>query len=686
VHDQVAVLVSHLRSDDESDRRMAAEDLGTMQDARAVPALVDALEDPSAAVREAAIDALSTIGGAAVIRAVLPALRSEEVYVRNAACVVLRNIGEPAVTHLTQLVRDDDQDVRKFAVDTLGLIGSPAAGEALIRALDDVNVNVAAAAAEALGQIRYRPAIPKMVSVMQANSWLRCTVARSLGQIGGAEAGRALVELIGDSDVMVVYAALRSLGEVGDESSLQYVLHMLEHENAAVVEAALGALEQILSRVNPQVGVALRRQIPLKPLLALLRNPEPQVRRSALALLAKIGHPDSLAALAHALAAPENRDHAELRHLATQAILSIKPRDVAPILEVLHESAISPEAACELIDVLGRLGQPAAFDVVASYSAHEQPIVRRVVARSLASIDSERAPLLLARALSDSDGHTRAHAARGLGTLLAGVAEAVISARPTDAQPEIRAANAWLAATFGPRQRADAVLLLSPLLKDEYPDVREAAARALGTIGNEAAFSVLQTLLNDADEGARMLAVAGLAAARANARVEALLRIALADSAAAVCAAAIRAFMSHGIELNAGEIRKALQHADSRVRGAMVALLSDRKLDTWAPEVTELFRNDPNPRVRYTCARALGRFGSVGAAEVLIECLSHASNDPLVVLGAVEALEALADERARDVLTELTGCADPEISAAACAALAALDASTAQGARPAASE
>lgn len=43
--------------------RRAAEDLGELRDATAVPALVAALGDPPADVREAVIEALAAVGG-----------------------------------------------------------------------------------------------------------------------------------------------------------------------------------------------------------------------------------------------------------------------------------------------------------------------------------------------------------------------------------------------------------------------------------------------------------------------------------------------------------------------------------------------------------------------------------------------------------------------------------------------
>ena len=67
--------------------KLAVQALGHLGDERAVPALVDLLEDPSAVVvaRLAAVDALHQIGGETAERALRQALESERPSIRDAA-------------------------------------------------------------------------------------------------------------------------------------------------------------------------------------------------------------------------------------------------------------------------------------------------------------------------------------------------------------------------------------------------------------------------------------------------------------------------------------------------------------------------------------------------------------------------------------------------------------------------
>lgn len=245
-------LIVDLSSPDETTRRHAVEDLDDCEDHAAVELAVQALADPSPAVREAALGTLERIGGETVVKAVLPALRSEHVPLRNAASVLLSQLGETAVAYLAGMAIDADTDVRLFAIDTLAKIGSRSAEVAIIRALRDPDINVAAAAAAAIGEMGSVSAVPSLNEVLTSDSWVRCAVAKSLGQIGGNEAAAILAVLATGEDELVAYAALKALAPMEDTTVRQHVLRGLaNHSNSVIGGAAAAALNQSSTgRVN----------------------------------------------------------------------------------------------------------------------------------------------------------------------------------------------------------------------------------------------------------------------------------------------------------------------------------------------------------------------------------------------------------------------------------------------------
>jgi HEAT repeat protein len=76
-------------------RAGAARQLGAIGDARALPALIEALRAENKLVRMAAARALGEIGDAGAVPALIEALRDESDSVQLDAAVALNNIGTP---------------------------------------------------------------------------------------------------------------------------------------------------------------------------------------------------------------------------------------------------------------------------------------------------------------------------------------------------------------------------------------------------------------------------------------------------------------------------------------------------------------------------------------------------------------------------------------------------------------
>ncbi|MBW1735103.1 MAG: HEAT repeat domain-containing protein [Deltaproteobacteria bacterium] len=191
-------LLNDLKSGDDADRRYAAEDLGDLGDPAAVPALVKALEDPVVAVREAAVESLIIIGGREVCKQVIPLLDSDAASVRNYAIEILEQIGPDAVEDLIAICDSPSSDMRKFAMDILGKIGELSdvdAFGAIASRLKDENINVAGAAAEALGRLGNPAAIPVLAELLDGEPWLQCNALNAIAQIGGKAARQVISDM-----------------------------------------------------------------------------------------------------------------------------------------------------------------------------------------------------------------------------------------------------------------------------------------------------------------------------------------------------------------------------------------------------------------------------------------------------------------------------------------------------------
>ena len=175
----VAAAVAALKTDDPNVRMKTANELGFMRTnaAKAVPALVDALEDSYEPVRRNAIYALGAIGEP-VVESLADALGSEKetfdmepiLHICDAAHG-LAATGTSAVPALIAALQDERENVRASAAYALGEMG-PVAAEAvdgLIALLTDESEEVRRHATSALGMIKVpvSKTVPALVAVLE---------------------------------------------------------------------------------------------------------------------------------------------------------------------------------------------------------------------------------------------------------------------------------------------------------------------------------------------------------------------------------------------------------------------------------------------------------------------------------------------------------------------------------------
>ena len=119
---QVQPFSNLLDSEDQGLRAAAADALGWLGDARAVPPLLTILQDPDdhEAVREIAAEALGKLGGSAAVQPLIDALADPREWIRRAAAQALGELGEPrAMDSLSALLGDESTMVQDAAFDAI---------------------------------------------------------------------------------------------------------------------------------------------------------------------------------------------------------------------------------------------------------------------------------------------------------------------------------------------------------------------------------------------------------------------------------------------------------------------------------------------------------------------------------------------------------------------------------------
>lgn len=153
---------------------------------------------------------------------------------------MMSSIEEQRLKKWIAVLNDNDAEMSKIAANKLGEIGNRDAVPHLIRAMQSRTMFVSAASAQALGDIGDKSAVPALIKTMNnhRDAIVQESAVRSLGKLGGAESVRALRTLVesykenldGDRYTQLrdyrrgVYTtALEALKQIGSPEALRIV-------------------------------------------------------------------------------------------------------------------------------------------------------------------------------------------------------------------------------------------------------------------------------------------------------------------------------------------------------------------------------------------------------------------------------------------------------------------------------
>ncbi|MDD5656217.1 MAG: HEAT repeat domain-containing protein [Elusimicrobia bacterium] len=159
---------------------------------------------------------------------------------------------ERTAAYLAPVLSDDrDRDVRAEAARALARIPGPEAVRALTAGMKDSEVNVRLGAVLALGTRLGPPESGRLLPALKdPDAGVRQAALYALGAVGGEEAISALAGVAGDGDNKRLRAlAADILGQMGDRSALPELVAALEEADQDVLGPALKtALRKILAQ------------------------------------------------------------------------------------------------------------------------------------------------------------------------------------------------------------------------------------------------------------------------------------------------------------------------------------------------------------------------------------------------------------------------------------------------------
>lgn len=585
------------------ERAFAAELLGRVGNAKAVPALLDtvaATRTEDADVREIALRALARIGDPRALSPLVNALKQSEVWLVPRIADILTRHGDLAVDPMIAFLEDPARHpARAWAASILGEVGAARAFPSLVRALTDLDDEVRAKSASALGRIGDGRAVGYLLDHLLSDPapFVRARIAQALGQFDQPEVVERLVRALGDPAWWVRMRSVEALEQVGAQAEGPLLL----------------ALDDTDPEIRIRAAVALERLgVPARLIAAIERGENTVEATETLARFGNAGARELLAEGLGHLAAP-------VRGAMIEAIRRAGRRDLGAELVQVSRTDADPALRATAFDVLRALG---VTEGIAAALDHLNDPDQRVRTAAMLLVGQLGGPELAGQIrprTADPDPAVRAATATALGlTQARGAADDFIRLLK-DPDAGVRAAAARGAADANVREAGPTLL---GLLTDTDLDVQREAVLALGRLGDPAVAGMLLTHL-------------------AGARPE--IRGALATSVTRLDLAQVPALLDRLIEAGDRESKLAVVRTVAQLRTPA------------APSILGVLWRDPDAAVRAATAAALGRLGGPDSVRLLTAGLDDPDEevraqavDAIARLGAADAGPAVLGLLQRD--------------------------------------
>jgi len=585
-----------LNAPDDEVRREAAlflrEHISSVDPDKAIKMLVQALKDPSWRVRKTAADILvEAYPPESFFDYIVPLLYDpDNAGARNSAIEVFVKVGPASSVKLSEAFETDDVDVRKFIIDIAGEIAHRSMIPLLVLALKDDDENVKASAVEHLGTLKEPLVVDSLISILSENDlWTSYPAIEALGRIGDIKALPYLIEAL--TDRFLREPALRALGSIDGDVVVKHIVPYLADRSRAVRQVAFSALEVVYEKGVS--GDYIRAEI-------------------------ERCHGDDAHRLIHEAAASDNND------LKMSSLMLMGVMGEVSAIEPLLKAASEGVNEDLIVRSLMHIGKRAPQELLKRIDhLSDDPIVMRTLVSSIAAMALPEFRDTLSRMLSDPDGHVRARAAEGLGSL-----------GDPGAIPDL------LEAVY-----------------DEYRDVIVSVVGALVKLKAGTRTEVLQRLSRDSSPEIRSLSVPLLADAD---RDEALKTVSLllTDPSAIVRRAAVDYFDGRIDGSNDSMLLRGLTDESPDVRSAIAIRLGETRNPKYLGPLVTLLSDDVD-MVRVSGCKALGLLGEHGALDPLARLLCDRNG--FVVTSSIEAISRIGGKDALNMIAGMLTNPDNEI-------------------------
>jgi HEAT repeat protein len=456
-------------------------------------------------------------------------LYSDDPAIRSSASISLLGLNLPAIydSLIDILINSANGDVRISLIKAFGFTGDDKALDSMIELLDSEEEAIRIASANALGNIRTRIAIEKMIDVLlnakdPVNS--RILIAGALAKTRSREAVKPLISLLESDNNDLRIAAQDALVQITKQSDGNTNIFWQEWWDRNKVKTREQWLEDIVDKLEEDVKKLRSQNSTLKS----------EIAQKTIKILETGKEKGNIELLLVAI----RSEYPEVRFFAATELANHKDPGVVKIfIDLISDS--NGDIRALAAKVLGETGDVSGLSSLILTLQDKEAKVRESAARALGKLGNKEALIDLLYALNDKEN-----------SVICAVAEAL---------GEIRA--------------KEAVEKLINLLSNEYPMVKESAIVALGKIQDNRAIEPLINSLKDNEERVRWYAADSLGKIGAKKATLPLIAL-LSDKSARVRESAVTALGEIGDESAVEPLIKLLKDGDNRVAEKAANVLS----------------------------------------------------------------------------------------------------------------
>lgn len=302
-----------------------------------------------------------------------------------------------------RLLKSDRPEVRMVGLAAVGLDGTPAHGDIVLRAFNDPDERVRERAIAATMHLGLGRAENQLLSALGDEvPAVRSAAATAIGELNLTSAVSALAAVTKDDVESVRLAALDALAGLGSPAAIEPLANALSSSVPSVNRLAVYGLLELLTNASGEASHHIRERVQaiaeeaprssvVGTLIELLDAMDGTLqRRNAIWLLGRlIGHPPGEEAV-DALVTHVGDDDDQTAKLATSALVRCKgPVVERRIRDRLTEIDSSDPETGQLAYVLGRVGTSRSIDDLETILEHtEDETVRRRVMSSLQRLEA----------------------------------------------------------------------------------------------------------------------------------------------------------------------------------------------------------------------------------------------------------------------------------------------------------